>query len=322
MKKYLVVCLMVCAVLVIGCGFGSEDELATGPTTKTTSTVALSQSLKVQPGFVSTSIRQATYWEEFLLKINTGATVLELKPMSQTTDSDGWVTISFVTNYTKTQLGTAWNDVTKTIGNIEIWEGGQKIITISSLAANDQSTSETGTPNPTPCVLKLTADPTTFALLVTVESGTATVKSEVSSPANTLFLEAAYYKNSSGSLATLTSNVTDVPAPVATFALQFNAQITSATDSWEVKVTNMDKSTSFTLTSTGNSQLFVVTSSTFTGAFGPQTLLTITVVGDSTKYLAFGTNYKVELTNSSIARSDNSAIKFGTVTKTFKTKSS
>lgn len=313
MKKLLVVVLCLAGLVCAGCGGDSGSDNPAAATTVTSTNVTLSQSFVIPSAAISVaSIRAATYWKEFYLKING----VEYAPSTYTANTTAsTITLTWTRTFTKTELGTAWDSTNKYITNVQLIEGGQPILTLNYVYANDQATTESGTPTEVPAVITLTPDTTTGGLVVSVTSGTASATTLITSGSDTLYLEAIYYTKSTGTLATLTSDVTDVPAPNATFTLYFNTVVASATDNWSISVTNTTTNVTFTLTSTSDSGLFSVTPTTS----GSRTILTIGVVGNSSKKLDFSTNYKVTLNSTSLVRADKTSIKFGSVTRTFKT---
>ena len=318
MKKFsfvFVACICLTTLFVAGCGNG-DDPIGPGTSnTVTTNQVAFTQNYVIPgPTIALTSIRQATYWRDFSLRING----VDYPPSTYSIDNSGstpMVTLVFALALDKTVLGKSWNDSTKTLSDIQLVEGGQPIVTVTSMTGNDRALTSAGSPTPTTVTFTLSLDPATLGLVVTVTSGTAQAATLIPTGNDTLFLEAVYYTKN-GQLATLTASVADVPAPLATFTLYFNTIVTNATDSWKCTVTNMDKpSATFHLNSGPNSGLFSVSSVTS----GGRSVVTVNVIGDSTKRLRTNTNYKVALTSSSIRRADKPSVTFGSLTRTFKT---
>ena len=332
-KTFLIILMALISFWISGCGESEEDAYdfwlfpttntpvmptASGTATSTTTTnVTLSQNFLIpSPALALSSIRMATYWKEFFLNVNN----IEFGPSTYSVNSavsPSIVTLFFSKTFTKTQLGSSWNETAKTVSNIKLVEGGQPILIINSTLANDQASSSSGIPVAKTSVFTLSPDLTTGGLIVAVSSGTASATSLILTGSDTLFIESIYYTKS-GQLATLSADVTDVPAPLATFTLLFNTLIANATNSWTFEVTNLDTNKTISLNSVSDANLF----QTGTTTNNSRSVLRIGLTGNG-KTLKTNTNYKVKMTATSIVRADKPTVRFTTtVTRTFKTGSS
>lgn len=310
MKKYFVLFLALAATLSIGCGGGGGGG-STGASTVTVSKVAFAQQVTLPAGDIAlASLRASTFWRDVTLKING----VEYAPTAVATDSSNRVVLTYALSIAKTDLGTTWNETTKKIENFQLLIGGQAVATLT-ISANDQSTSSTTDPTPTTIALTVTKN-ANGGYDIAVSSGTGTATSQVSTASDVLVLEQIKYTKANGTLATLTSDVTDVPL-VATFTLYFNTLVTAATESWSIKAENLtaSPSSSFTLSTPADASVFSVTAAVADG----KSVITVGVQGDSTRKLSASKKYRVTLNSSSLARADKTSVKLGTIIRTFTT---
>lgn len=312
-------------VLVIGMltlgltGCGSTDDpippLSGG--TVSTSYAAVNTSFRIPgPAVVLTSLRAATFWKDFVLKVGN----LSLVPTDYSVDSSTnptTIVLFFNKIFSKAELGASWDETTKKILNAQLIEGGQPIANISSIPASDQSSSASGIPVANSVVFALSADTVTGGLKVTVVSGGGQATTLIPTASDALFIEGITYRRSNGTTATLTADTADVPTQAPTFTVGFNTVVVSPTSSWIIEVKSLTSGSIFTLTSSSDASLFQVAHR----VVDSKSFIDLTVIGNASKRLVSGRQYQVTLKSTSIARSDKTSVTFNnaSVVRTFRT---
>lgn len=300
----------------LGCGSGDDPIPPLGGGTVSTSYAAVTTSFRVPgPAVTLTSLRAATYWKEFVLKIGN----LTLTPTDYSVDSStnpSTIVLIFNRTFTKAELGANWDETSKKIINAQLVEGGQPIANISSIPANDQSSSSSGIPVATTVVFALSTDTVTGGLKVTTVSGGGAATSLVPTASDALFIEGITYRRSNGTTATFTNDVADVPTQLPSFSILFNTVITSPSASWIIEVKSLTSGAAFTLTSSADASLFTVGHRVVDN----KSVVDITVLGNSSKKLVSGRQYQITLKSTSIARADKTTVTFANaaVVRTFR----
>jgi len=315
---WLVLVIAVLSLGMTGCGSGDDPIPSLGGGTVSTSYAAVNTSFRIPgPAVTLTSLRAATFWKDFVLKVGN----LTLIPTDYSIDSGtnpSTVVLYFNKTFTKSELlaGNAWDEAGKKILNAQLIEGGQPIANISSIPANDQSTSASGIPTANSVVFRLSADAVTGGLLVTTDSGGGQATSLIPTASDALFIEGITYRRSIGTTATLTADTADVPALTPTFSVAFNTVVVSPTSSWIIEVKSLTSGSTFTLTSSADASLFQVAHRVVDN----KSIIDLTVIGNSSKRLVSGRQYQITLKSTSVARSDKTSVTFSNaaVVRTFR----
>ncbi|MFZ2957537.1 MAG: hypothetical protein WA705_11650 [Candidatus Ozemobacteraceae bacterium] len=317
MRRFFSIFFVLLILITILAANGCNDGI--GVDSVTTSYVAMGVSfLMPSSRIASANVKGATYWKDFTLRING----TEYTPASIATNStSATATIQFTQTFTKTTLGVAWNETAKTISNVDLLEGGQAIVSIATLSANDQSANSSTIPSANTVVFQLVRNATSGGLDLTIISGLASAASLITYGNQSLYIEAINYLTSSGALATLSADVTNVPYPSATFTFHFSNVIASAASGWMFEMTDLTTGSTFTLTD-ANRELAIATPTSGSGPFGSSSVVTISLIGSGTAHeLQASHKYTMSIVNTSLCRADNVFTKFtNAILRTFTTK--
>ncbi|MBF0500265.1 MAG: hypothetical protein HQM09_09035 [Candidatus Riflebacteria bacterium] len=305
------------ALLIFITSSGCSDGV--GVASVTTSYVAMGASFLMPASRIAmANVKGSTYWKDFTLRING----TDYPPSSVATDStSATATINFAQTFAKTTLGAAWSETAKTINNVELVEGGQTVVSIAMLSANDQAPHASTMPLANTVVFQLVRDATTGGLILTTLSGTASATSPITSGAQSLYLEAINYIASGGALATLSADVTDVSYPTASFTLHFSNVVASATSGWLFSMTDVTSGNLFTL-SDANGELAIANPILASGPFGSCSIVTISLIGSGTAHQLLPSHkYTMSIVNTSLCRADSISTKLtNAILRTFTTR--